>query len=89
MPEKLAFISTKKRQFENDKWRVYSSRYLPEESLYKQLTFALKYEGVDLLVFKKLFEALKKTELEEMIQQEKQGQYSRRIWFLYEWLMDI
>ena len=31
---------------------------------------------------------LKKTELEEMIQQEIQGQFSRRIWFLYEWLME-
>jgi hypothetical protein len=88
IPEKLTFISTKKRQFENKEWKVFPSRYLPEENLYKQITFALKYEGVDLLLFKKLFEVLKKTELEEMIQQEIQGQFSRRIWFLYEWLMD-
>lgn len=87
IPEKLTFISTKKRQFENKEWKVFPSRYLPEENLYKQITFALKYEGVDLLLFKKLFEVLKKTELEEMIQQEIQGQFSRRIWFLYEWLM--
>ena len=88
IPVKLTFISTKKRQFENHEWKVFPSRYLPEENLYKQITFALKYEGVDLLIFKKLFEALKKTELEEMIQQEIQGQFSRRIWFLYEWLME-
>ena len=88
IPVKLTFISTKKRQFENKEWKVFPSRYLPEENLYKQITFALKYEGVDLLIFKKLFELLKKTELEEMIQQEIQGQFSRRIWFLYEWLME-
>lgn len=88
IPEKLTFISTKKRQFENKEWKVFPSRYLPEENLYKQITFALKYEGVNLLLFKKLFEVLKKTELEEMIQQEIQGQFSRRIWFLYEWLME-
>lgn len=88
IPEKLTFISTKKRQFENKEWKVFPSRYLPEENLYKQITFALKYEGVDLLLFKKLFEVLKKTELEEMIKQEIQGQFSRRIWFLYEWLME-
>ena len=88
IPEKLTFISTKKRQFENKEWKVFPSRYLPEENLYKQITFALKYEGVDLLLFKKLFEVLKKAELEEMIQQEIQGQFSRRIWFLYEWLME-
>ena len=49
-------MSTKKRQAETDEWKVYSSRYLPEETLYKQLIFALKYEGVNLLIFKKLFE---------------------------------
>jgi hypothetical protein len=88
IPTKLTFISNKKRQYENNEWKVLPSRYLPEESLYKQITFALKYEGVDLLLFKKLFEVLDKTELEKMIQQEIQGQYSRRIWFLYEWLME-
>ena len=86
MPVKLTFISTKKRQFENDEWKVYPVSYLPDENLYKQLIFALKYEGVDLLVFKKLFEVLSSVEMEEMIQQENLGQYSRRIWFLYEWL---
>lgn len=87
IPGKLSFVSIKKRQFENNEWRVFPSSYLPEENLYKQLIFALKYEGVDLLVFKKLFEVLSVTEMEGMIQQEILGQYSRRIWFLYEWLM--
>ena len=86
IPKKLSFVSLKKRQFENDEWKVYPASYLPDENLYKQLIFALKYEGVDLLVFKKLFEVLSSVELEEMIQKENLGQYSRRIWFLYEWL---
>lgn len=87
IPKQLSFVSTKKRQSESEEWKVYSSRYLPEETLYKQLTFALKYEGVNLLVFKKLFEVIHTAELETMIEQEALGQYSRRIWFLYEWLM--
>ena len=33
IPEKLTFISTKKRQFENNEWKVFPSRYLPEENL--------------------------------------------------------
>jgi hypothetical protein len=88
VPQQLAFVSTKKRQSESVEWKVYSSRYLPEETLYKQLIFALKYEGVNLLVFKKLFEVLDPKELEVMLRQEALGQYSRRIWFLYEWLMN-
>lgn len=89
IPAQLAFVSTKKRQSETDAWKVYSSRYLPEETLYKQLTFAFKYEGVNLLVLKKLFEVLDPNELAVMLQQEVLGQYSRRIWFLYEWLMNV
>ena len=86
IPNKLSFVSSKNRQFENDEWKVYPVSYLPDENLYKQLIFALKYEGVDLLVFKKLFEVLSSVEMEEMIQLENLGQYSRRIWFIYEWL---
>lgn len=87
IPTQLAFVSTKKRQSETDNWKIFSSRYLPEESLYKHLIFALKYEGVNLFIFKRLFEKLEKEELKTIIQAEIQGQYSRRIWFLYEWLM--
>ena len=86
IPNKLSFVSSKNRQFENDEWKVYPVSYLPDENLYKQLIFALKYEGVDLLVFKKLFKILSAEEMEDMIQQENLGQYSRRIWFIYEWL---
>ena len=86
IPNKLSFVSSKNRQFENDEWKVYPASYLPDDNLYKQLIFALKYEGVDLLVFKKLFEVVSSVEMEEMIQQENLGQYSRRIWFMYEWL---
>jgi len=89
IPHQLAFVSSKHRQSESDHWKVFSSRYLPEETLYKQLTFALKYEGVNLLILKKLFEVVDSKELTEMLQEEVLGQYSRRIWFLYEWLMDV
>jgi hypothetical protein len=52
------------------------------------LVFALKYEGVDLLVFKKLFECIGASTVKEILQIEPTGQYSRKVWFLYEWLMD-
>ena len=52
------------------------------------LVFALKYEGIDLLVFKKLFECIGASTVKEILQIEPTGQYSRKVWFLYEWLMD-
>lgn len=85
---KLCLVSKKNRTYETKEWKVLSIRYLPEENLYKHLVFALKYEGVNLLLFKKLFEAIDKDQLVEMILSEPTGQYSRRVWFLYEWLME-
>jgi len=88
IPTVLAFVSHKKRRYQTEEWMVFEARYLPEKTLYKQLIFALKYEGVDLLILKKLFEKTDKSEISTMIRQEMLGQYSRRIWFLYEWLMN-
>jgi len=86
IPNQLALISTKKRKYNTPNWMVFTPRYQPEESLYKQLVFALKYEGVNLLVLKKLFELVPKQEIEGIIKSEALGIYSRKIWFLYEWL---
>jgi len=88
-PERLALISKKHRQYSTTDWLVYTTRYQPDENLYAHLVFALKYEGVNLLVFKKLFEKLEPAEIIAWILNEPQSQYSRRIWFLYEWLMQM
>lgn len=85
-PETLALICTKNRQYQKNNWKVFTPRHQPEESIYKQLIFALKYEGINLLVFSKLFEKFSKAEVVEMLSIEPTGQYSRKMWFLYEWL---
>jgi hypothetical protein len=87
MPALLSLISTKKRRYDSTIWRVYPSKYLPEDTCYKHLVFALKYEGIDLLVLKKLFEKLTEREAMVLLQTEPTGQYNRKLWFLYEWLM--
>ena len=51
------------------------------------MVFALKYEGINLLVFKKLFEKIEPDSIKEWINNEPLSQYSRKIWFLYEWLI--
>ncbi len=89
LPHTLALISKKNRNYEKNDWKVFTSRHQPEDSLYKQLVFALKYEGVNLLFFKYLFTKLGEKEVMELLQTEPTGQYSRKIWFLYEWLMGM
>ncbi|HDH49799.1 MAG TPA: Fic family protein [Nitrospirae bacterium] len=88
MPHHIALISKKTRRYEKDGWKVFTPRHQPEDSLYKQLVFALKYEGVNLLLFKCLFSKFGSKKVKELLQIEPTGQYSRKIWFLYEWLME-
>lgn len=88
IPDTISLISSKNRKYKKRGWNVLPSKYKPEDNLYKQLIFAFKYEGVNLLLLKKLFEKLKATEVTQLINIEPAGQYSRKIWFLYEWLLN-
>ena len=85
LPAKLSLISSKNRKYTSENWQVFTPRHLPEDNLYKQLVFALRYEGINLLLLKKLFEKLSDQEIVNLIKNEPLGQYSRKIWFLYEW----
>ncbi len=87
VPRTLSAIGTKHRIIEQDGWRIYTPRHAPEASLEGHLTFALKNEGVDLAVLKRLFLAVKEEQIAELVRQKPTGIYTRRIWFLYEWLV--
>ena len=69
-----------------DKWRIMTPRHEPQASLRGHLTFALKYEGLDLAILKRLFEAVGDEPIIAWVNDEPNGSYARRIWFLYEWL---
>jgi Fic family protein len=88
LPELISAISKKHRSYTAGKWRVFKTVQEPAPTLPGHLTFAFKYEGVDLLVLKKLFETISKNDIEEIVKDQPTGRHSRRIWFFYEWLMD-
>ncbi len=50
--------------------------------------FCLKNEGLDLAILKRLFMVLTPSEVEDIVRAKPTGGYARRIWFLYEWLLD-
>jgi hypothetical protein len=87
VPRTLAAIGSKHRIIEQNGWRIYTPRHAPEATLEGHLTFALKNEGLDLAVLKRLFLAVKGGEIAELVRQKPTGLYTRRIWFLYEWLL--
>ena len=94
LPHTISIISNQNKRYQQDNWKVFPKSYLPAdtielseiESLHKQLTFAIKYEGINLLVFKKISQCYNLNQLNKLVGIEPTGQYTRRIWFLIEWL---
>ena len=67
---------------------IFPKDYWPGEVRLNHLEFALKYDGINLQI---LFEVFSKVETEELvtwITTKPQGQYTRRIWYLYEWMFE-
>ena len=64
----------------------YPRAYAPEPGWLGQLRFALRYEPMDLGVYKAAFLRMDKSELERWIQSEPYGIFARRAWYLYELL---
>lgn len=88
VPDTLSAISKKHKNYQKEGWTMFSPRYTPQETLYGQLIFAFKYEGINLSILKALFEKIDREEVIKIVKQEPTSVYSRRIWFLYEWLQE-
>lgn len=75
--------------YEKDGWRIFTPRHAPRsDDIPGHLTFALKYEGVDLAVLKKLFIKIGPDEIKAWVMEAGTSAYARRIWFFYEWLLN-
>jgi hypothetical protein len=86
LPRTLTAIGERHRMLEQDGWRIMTPRHAPHPTLEGHLTFALKYEGLDLAVLKRLFEAVGPGRVEAFVREAPTGSYVRRIWFLFEWM---
>ena len=61
-------------------------RFRHEDSWQWQITFALRYEGVNIEVLKAFFDNIGSAEIERFILAHPLGAVQRRVWFLYEYL---
>lgn len=86
LPPRLAFASTGHHPESTPRWLAVPVRRRPSDDLASHLEFALKREGVDLSVLAALFRCIDPSEVEDVVRSTPTGKYSRRIWFLYEWL---
>lgn len=73
-------------QRKHGSWTVFDQRYWPGEELIDHLTFALRHEPFDLLVLKRVLEALPPVALEAIGRGVSKNAWMRRAWYYYETL---
>jgi hypothetical protein len=65
---------------------IYPQSYWPGDRTEDHLEFALKYDGVNMGILSALLETVTAVEITSWIISKPTGKYTRRIWFLYEFL---
>ena len=65
---------------------LFPDSYWPGDLRLDNLEFALKYDGINLEILSEVFNKVDTKELVSWITAKPQGQYTRRIWYLYEWI---
>ncbi|MBK5935615.1 Fic family protein [Halorhodospira halophila] len=86
-PRKLRAAAERHRVYSEGGWELLTPRHRPPATLESHLTFALKHEGLDLAVLKRLFQTVGPEPIAEWVRSKPTGSYARRVWFLYEWLL--
>jgi Fic/DOC family protein len=88
LPPSLAGIASRHHPSSTDAWRLLTPRHAPPDTLIGHLEFALKWEGIALAILSALFKQVKGSKIAEAVRARPTGAYTRRLWFLYEWLTD-
>lgn len=70
-------------------WLIFDKQYAVENNIPAHLVFALRHETLDLLVFKRIFQAIPEQVLIDYVNSAPTGPLVRRIWFLYEYLTGL
>ncbi len=86
LPSRLTAIAERHVKASTEEWQILTPRHQPADTLAGHLTFALKWEGVELGILGALFKTVKAEEIAQIVSETPTGAYARRLWFLYEWL---
>lgn len=71
---------------EEKPWTVFDKRYWPGDNFADHLLFALRHEDIDLLILKRVFDAVPEAEMAALVRKAPTGVPTRRAWYLYELL---
>ena len=86
LPSRLSAIAERHHPGSTDAWLMQTPRHQPEVSLAGHLTYAFRYEGIDLAVLWQLFHRIDTDDIAAMVRAKPTGSFARRAWFLFEWL---
>jgi Fic family protein len=86
LPLRLAGIAERHHPVSTKQWQLLTPRHAPTDDLWGHLEFALKWEGVDLGVMAALFRTVPGKEIGTLIKAQPTSAYTRRLWYLHEWL---
>lgn len=89
LPSKLAAIAIRHHPVSTEAWLLLTPAHCPDDTLAGHIEFALKWEGVDLGVLAQLFRAVPTQEIAQVVSSKPTGIYSRKLWYLYEWLTGL
>lgn len=86
LPPRLSAIAGRHHPASNAAWLMQTPRHQPGADFASQLTYAFRYEGIDLAVLWQLFSAIDGREVEAFVRETPTGTFARRAWFLFELL---
>lgn len=88
LPSNLTVIGRSAKTWAHSEWRILTPAHAPANTFTGHLEFALKWEGVNLQVLQALFSRIDDADVASFVRETPLGKYTRRAWFLFEWLMD-
>lgn len=86
LPYQLHAVAQKNTREKTPECVIHPFQNLPRPTTYDHLVFALKYEGVNLLILKQVFLRIGGTVIQSAIDAQPTSAYARRLCFFYEWL---
>ncbi len=86
LPPRLAAIARRHHPRSTPDWLLLPPPHRPRPTLAGQLAFAFRREGIDLSVLDALFAKVSAEEVAAAVCAQPTGAFSRRLWFLHEWL---
>jgi len=88
LPYQMHAVSTTQSDIRTLDWIIHPLRRKPQTSDVAHLLFALKHEGVNLLLLKQIFAQIGPAPLENAVHAKPTSAYLHRLCFFYDWLMD-